>query len=382
VKGKVFILTVLIGASIFFHGCWNMMDLEKKTFIMMMGIDALPEGQQDKIKVTLTMPVPRQLAGAEGGGGPRPETPQQILQSTGNTVYGTIRQITNRLSRQLYFEHMTAIVIGEEAAKGGLDRFLDVFQRNKDFLRMAKLYICEGKAEDVLKMETEMEPLVVTYINQIVHFNSSRSLRAINYSIGKVITELHETNGNSLVMRIRPEKKEAVVAGSAVIKNWKLVGWLSDRETRGILWMLKEINRISVETSIELQTPQKGLVVLDLVNFTNKTKAKIQDGMPVFYINMRGEARIVEKEERIIKKEENLERYEKPIEQAITKEINNALQKVQDEYRVDVVNFGEHLRKYRPDYWETVKEKWDLMFPHVKVVLNVDVKIRRQGIFK
>lgn len=73
---------------------------------------------------------------------------------------------------------------------------------------------------------------------------------------------------------------------------------------------------------------------------------------------------------------------EKNLEDTLGKQIKATFNKLQKEFKVDVIGLGRHISKYEPDLWEEVKDNWDEIFPSVEFEVNVDSRLRRIGMTK
>ncbi|MBM7651321.1 hypothetical protein JOC76_000770 [Neobacillus cucumis] len=59
--------------------------------------------------------------------------------------------------------------------------------------------------------------------------------------------------------------------------------------------------------------------------------------------------------------------------------VNNAGEKMQKDYHVDVVGFGNRLRIEHPKVWEKVKKDWDQTLSEVPIEYNVKLTIMDYG---
>ena len=70
---------------------------------------------------------------------------------------------------------------------------------------------------------------------------------------------------------------------------------------------------------------------------------------------------------------------EKAYQEAIKKRINLTLQSLQHEMKADIVGFSDAFHRKYPKQWKKVENHWDEVFPKVKVKIDVEAHIRRQG---
>jgi spore germination protein KC len=67
--------------------------------------------------------------------------------------------------------------------------------------------------------------------------------------------------------------------------------------------------------------------------------------------------------------------------QVVTKRGEALMQKLQHEYKADILAVGELVRAYKPKIWRGVTD-WDEVFPKVQFQIETKVSIRRTGLGK
>ena len=83
-----------------------------------------------------------------------------MVQSTiASSITEAATNMALRLNRDIFFDHLRIVVIGEEAARQGLDQIIDPFFRQAEFNRRARIAIAEGEAKKVLEIQPWVEVL-------------------------------------------------------------------------------------------------------------------------------------------------------------------------------------------------------------------------------
>ena len=184
-----------------------------------------------KYKMTVEIPVLGELRGVEGSGGSSEGgKPAWVLASTGTSPAQITTLLDLRLWREPSFGHTKVLVIGEEAARESLKDTIDFFHRHRELSRRMKLVIAQGDAYHVIKVSPEIEELLGIYLDNLIEL-VTLSGRLQRKNLGKPPGNF--TQRATPLLRARPEETEVIVGGSAVIKNWRLVGWLGELETMG-----------------------------------------------------------------------------------------------------------------------------------------------------
>ena len=71
---------------------------------------------------------------------------------------------------------------------------------------------------------------------------------------------------------------------------------------------------------------------------------------------------------------------EKMLEEEIKSEITSCLNKVLKEYKTDAFGFGEKIHRKYPKEWKKLEDNWEDALEDLKVITEVDVKIKGTGL--
>lgn len=385
-KVAIIITAILITVSL--SGCWDKVEINERAFVTAVGIDkhtdiedvedesddAKDKDIRDRFTVTYVYPN-IEAKGKQGQGEPR-----FLVSSTGVSPYETSRELRTRLNQVLFFHHMKVLVIGEETARNSdmLKEILDGIERSNQINRKVVVLIAKGKAQDILSVESKFEADTGIYLSNISNAPEG-SARFNPLTLGEVLASLH-SNKNAMMPRVVAGKDDIKVAGSAVIKNYQLIGWLGEIENRSALFLKDEI--IS-QTLVVTYYKDEIIVPYIITNSSTKMKSSTSDGKIVidYMIQMEGDLsqfKLDTKE--TVMDAKILTQVEKSVEDEVKKQILGTLKKLQKEFKVDVIGVGEHLSKYKPEVWKMVKDDWENIFPDIEVNVSVEAKIRRVGL--
>ncbi|MCK9222129.1 MAG: Ger(x)C family spore germination protein [Limnochordia bacterium] len=365
-----------------------MRDIEKRANIIAIGIDfAEPEAMESETekllqgpaimyRMTLEIPKLRKLGKEGGGGGDDGFT--WVLSSTGTSLGQISSLLDHRIWRSPFYGHTKAVIIGEELAREGIKDVIDYLHRHRDISRRMKLLISNGKAKDVLEVKPAIEPLLGVYLDNLIEF-VTLSGRVQTKSFGEVVQELVET-GNALLPRVRPAEDEAVVGGSAVIKNWQLVGWLGEVETAATVLVQNRIKGGTVIVGNRAEAT--GEVSYFLRTAKTSIKASQGNGQAIFRLDIQVEGDIIEQiGGGSLMDQQLLSSIEKMVNERLRGLVLDVIRKLQSEFRVDVLGFGRALSKQLPEFYLQVKDQWDdVYFPEASFQVTVEAKIRRIGV--
>ncbi|MGI6036037.1 MAG: Ger(x)C family spore germination protein [Limnochordia bacterium] len=386
------LVLLVILSLVLLSGCWDLRDIERRANITAVGIDLLPkapredltgkdpleEEHQPKYRMTMEIPVLRELGGTEQSGGQSQGKPAWVLSSTGTSPGQITALLDLRLWREPYFGQARVLVIGEEAARQSLKDPLDFFHRHREVSRRMKLVIAKGDAEQVIKVSPEIENLLGIYLDNLIEL-VTLSGRIQRKNLGEAARDLF-SNGNALLPRARPEKTEVTVGGSAVIKNWQLVGWLGELETMGSLFASDRIRGgLLVVGNPEANTGEIAFIIR-----SSNTRIKVVPAGDriCFQFHIFTEGDVVEQlGGKLLGEPPLIKSIEELVQQEIVDVTLGAMGKLQREFRVDPLGLGDRVWKQQPRIWEQVKANWDeYHFPRAKVQVQSQVRIRRIGV--
>jgi spore germination protein KC len=370
------IVCIFIHIAIIMTGCWDMRDIDKRLFVGSVGIDSsdIPE----KHTITFSLPVARMIAGSqEGAGGGGGEVKPVMLESTvASSVTEGATNLALRLNRELFFEHMRIVIIGEDAAKQGLNDIIDPFFRQTEFNRRSRIAIAEGEAKKTLEINPWPERLKAEYL-ETIFLNQNLSGKFYSIDLGRFMHNIHATKGNSLVSKISPNKEEVSIGGAAVIKNLRLVGWLSEEEIQGINLFLGELKGGSIEVN---DSDGLGKVIFSISRANRKIKLVSSDPIPEFHLKVEVTGNVTETEERVKLDLKDLKVIEDLVSGEIKSNIIKGARKLQKDYKVDLLNLCDYMYKYHPKLWKSYQKRWEEIFPNVKLTVDVNTVVTDIGV--
>lgn len=385
---RILIITALLLLAIPTVGCWNSVDINEKAIVAGAGIDkALEEG---KIDVYVQLIIPGRVQNAAGSGSQATLTPDAVwvASATGNTVFNAIRDCSLKSGRKLLWSHSKVLVIGEELAREGIDKVMDLFERDHEFRRKTWVLISRGSAKDIMEASPEYERIPVFEMDSIIRGYGATSKIApqdLNKFLGKISskTTCAFTAGIEEISseRLRRENKVSSfrLSGTAVFKNYKLVYWLDAYETRGLLFVTGKVESGIVE--IKCPQEESKTIAFEIIRAGSKIKPEIRDGELVITVEIHEEGNVGEGQFAGIDLTvpENISLLEKRKADAIKKEVEGVIKKAQ-QFNTDIFGFGEAVYRKYPGEWKEMEKNWDEIFPRLEVQVKVDAKIRRTGL--
>ncbi|HEX2927476.1 MAG TPA: Ger(x)C family spore germination protein [Ruminiclostridium sp.] len=372
---KTFICVFLI---ISFSGCWNRNELDTLGIVMGIGIDKAEESGQ--VKVTSQVIKPGEIgASKKGGGAGGGSDAFWNVVNTGYTVFGALRDSTNKTSRKLYFPHNQIILVGREIAEEGVRKYLDFFFRDPEPRVNVWILVSQGTAGEILDVKSEFDKVPASNIAKLIELEAkatsqTMAVRLRNFALG-LMSKTTAPVAPFIGISDEGGKKVATISGTAVFKGDKLVGKLDKLEGRGLLWILGEVK----SGLIEVEDSTNSKVCLEIIRAKSKMSPEIKNNKIIIKVNINEDGNLGEETGlKNLSKLEEVAQLEKKKSEAIKSEVMAAVKKAQ-ELNADIFGFGEAIHQKYPKQWKELEDKWDEIFPTVQVEVKVQAKIRLMG---
>lgn len=214
----------LILSLLVLTGCWDRREVNDLAFVTMTGYDKIDENQ---FRTSVQIPLPGAMggAGSTGGGGGTKGGPYYIDSEIGRNIRESNDLLQRRMSRKTNFSHRRVIIIGEELARSGFKKTLDVLLDQPQSRITAYVLLTKGEALQILNSEPHLEKLSSEALRELSKENEGINVKNVLNDIwrpGKdpvipVVLNNETENGNS-----KDKKKEAQLEGYAILKEDKL----------------------------------------------------------------------------------------------------------------------------------------------------------------
>ncbi|MGO1369841.1 Ger(x)C family spore germination protein, partial [Senegalia sp. (in: firmicutes)] len=351
---------------------------EDRAYILSMGIDDVEDGE---IRFEITYEYPNLSAVGKNGQG----EPRFTSSKKGRTVTQINRDLATTTEKDIFFNHLKVIVIGEELAKNEtkMAQIMEFFSRTPDIGRKVIILIAQGKASDILNTELKDASTLGLYINK---FRDRESVGG-KYYINTLNDLLSNTARSdiALVGRISKDGEELKISGSSIIKNKKLITFLTEKSTNTASTLILT-NKIYNDQITIIKDDGSYLVNYIAESYDVKKKLKIKNGNINITYNVEVEGHVNEYVDKDIKTDSDLlddkkiKKAEDEINKKIKGNLNKTIDELQNEIGVDILQVEKYIREKEPRLWEKVKDDWDNEFQKIDFTVKVDSKIRRIGL--
>lgn len=339
--------------ALFITGCRGGVELEDKRFAMTVGIDSVDEN----LKVIYEFPDLWE---------------DTIFQTTVEEFYETEVNFNKNSDKILDYKHLKAIIIGNDMAKNQekLTDFLQYIEKNSLFARSTLVFIGKDMAEDVFLKSKDMEGGVGEYLSKM-YTTHENLVRGKMVTLGDFMNHYYNEDQVLIVPVLNSVgngSKESVIESYQIFKKMSHIENLDTEEMDMVL-----LGRgIGKGKSMIIKTDQKEEIILEISRLKRKCVFKEYKGVPIAYVTISGEAKIMNKEIKDPSVLENIkEVLDHETEVMLTKTV---VHKISEE-SLDLLNSYHLLGLRNRDLWLDYEDKQELFEENLQYVFTVDMNI-------
>lgn len=356
-------------------GCVETNILDRVGLVTLIGYD---KGKEERMAVTSVI---REV-------NPEFQSNVEIFTTENDTSKGNRMEANRKLSKKVVVGQMRVILFGEELAKDNIKSYIDSLLENASISNGVYLAVAEGEIGPLLEYEYQNIDDIGQHIFRLLEQNIEQE-NMISSTLHEIGHDLY-TDGEDMFMPIIKKDEELVeLSGIALFKESKMVSRLPAKDTFYVKLIGDKfksgtfeiiIPKEDIPTGLIEDTPNQLSIAFDAINSERNLKL-VNQTTPEFDLNINLKARVTEIFPDVnLGDPEVVAKLEKAINKQLSKEISRIIAYCQS-VDSDIFAFGD---KYRSSVRGSnmTKEKWHTLYENVKVNVNVDFSILRNGIFE
>lgn len=400
---KAFLIILLTVFAISVGGCWDRKELESMGLVQALGLDLEKNNQ---ITVTSMIAIPSKL-GSTAEGGSSGEGPGVLMISMkAPSIYEAFNLMNTTVNREVTLLQNQVLLIGEDMAKFGIKRWIDNLIRFREMRRTHLIFICKGKATDIMKVQPKLDPNPAEYFRDMaliskrtgmfpltnIHEFMRRYESSTQQNYAPLLTQFKQpetseatsqdkssSNGGGET-KSEPEKPTEIrFAGTAVFNSDRMVGHLDLYETQ----VLQIITNQFQEAFLTIPDPfDKEAKIAFRLTAAKPTRIKYtQKEVANFTVDIYMEANIVSIQNTIDYTTPEKENFlGQKIAATLKHRIEKVIKKTQTEFQSDIFGFGQKVRNTMLTSTEWERYRWHEKYPKAKIHVNMNIFIRRVGV--
>lgn len=369
IKLKKQIIFFIIPISMFIlSGCWNYREINDVNIINGAAVDLFEEEDEYVLSVEIVKPLAGQDFKLEA----------DLISEKGKSIFDAVRTMIVHSGKRAYWPHAKVFIISQDIAKKGVVDVIDFINRDAEVRSDIWLLISQEKtAKQILESETKLHSTMSAHLEDKLKNKDSVS-KFQSIELHQFLKDLAAEGISCTVPLVHITKEEEAVPaifGMGVFKEDKLIGYINGIETMSMMLIKDELKSgVFVVKNVDNTNTDCTLEI-----FKSKTKVKpiVKDGNIIMKIDSKldvGIGEILGKADLI--SEPGRDKLKVQAEETIKKELLKTIKRVQKDYDSDIFGFGNSIYRKMPNEWKKIKNDWDEIFAHLKVDINVEVKIK------
>ncbi len=377
----------MLSVLLLLGGCWNKRELNELAIVTAVGVDKSDE----QFEISVQIVNPSQVASNKASG---IQVPVFTHHAKGKSLFDAIRKLTALTPRKPYYAHAQIIIIGEEMAEEGMNSILDLFQRDPEGRSDFNFIVShDSTAQEILSVLTPLEDVpaskmfkslkvseaVLGTTESVILDDLIQSLGSIDHSA--VLPSIHiygDADAGDFSSNIEKIDSPAQLkyGGLAIFKNYKLIGYLTEQESRDYNFLNNNIK----STFEIIACPEEGKISTEIINSSTKMTGHFQNDVPSISIKLDIEQNVAEVSCSLdLTKSKTIDALNKETSRQIKERLERTLQTIQQTYQADLLKFSNVL--HREDYqaWNRIKKNWQTLYPNLEVQIEVDVHTKGVG---
>ncbi|SFE59579.1 spore germination protein KC [Paenibacillus catalpae] len=386
-----FIILTMALSSLTITGCWDRKELNEVGIAVAIGVDTAPK---DHLKVTAQVVIPSEVASSQSAG--KGGTSVTVYEAVAPTLLQAIQKMTEISPRRVYLGHIRMLIFGESFARKGISEIVETMVREPTTRSDFYVAVAKGKrASDILKVTTPMERIPANKMFASLDASSESWAPTTKVTIDTLMDNL--LNSGSTVMtgiqmvgdfqdgvgdnEKNIEQTQPITrlrfSGLGVFKKDRLIGWLSEEESKGYNYFKNHIR----ETAGYLNMPGGERIGLHLIRSKTVIKGLVVKGSPKIRVNVTASLRLTEVKGTTMKisSPQDLRDLEQRSSERIIELMELAVDSARRRFRIDIFGFGQLIHESDPNAWRRLEKNWDDTFMTLEIDYNVNTRIGKMG---
>jgi len=381
---RLLCLLLAIMPLLLITSCYGLRQINELAIVTAVGLDVGKEPGSVKLSVQIIRPADaRGQTGAPSGG---TGEPIYSVSAEGKSIFEAIRNLGHFTSRRVYWAHNFLIVMQESYARRGIADMIDFFTRNHELRMNTWVTVTPDSPDEVISTITGLEVVPGEAVDrlfrnvQIVGLAPASNMMNLeeaylSHSVQPVIAQVR------LISRGIPNKnpeehgsiKQVDLEGAAAFIDDKMVGWLSAKETKGLMFFLQKL-KSGIEV-IPCPNNQDKIVTMEFKDVAFKVKPSYSDKLPIFHIRLIIKADVVENNCGAPVTDIR-EETEDALEAKLSSEIQSVLTRAQQHYHSDFLKLGDVFRNKFPMEWKILGSDWGAQFSKSQITVEIKTTIK------
>ncbi|OAB40200.1 Ger(x)C family spore germination protein [Paenibacillus antarcticus] len=286
-------LLISVLALAVLSGCWDSKEIENMAYVTALGFD-YEDGKYKAYAQVLNFSNIAKNESAETG----KNVPTWIGQGEGHTISESVDSLYATAQQRVFWGHVRTIVCSENLLKQAT-KIQDVYSAVNRYREIRYNILVYGTKEPIAKLFAIKSLLNYSPIESILSTPEQvfKQFSIIKPVYGyKFIANSTEGSGSCILPSLSIDKKTWLedakkipllrMNGAYMLRNLKLLGWLSEEDLKGARWLERGINRVPTNVP-DTEDPKANVVI---IKPHNAITSKVVDGKVQYNVKVSVEA--------------------------------------------------------------------------------------------
>ena len=369
-----FILAAVAAVSvIMLTGCWDDAEINGRAFVLGFGADSA--GSEYDFTFQLAIPV----SGESDSSGSIEYTARTIREQT---PAAAVRSLEKDLGRQINFEQLSLIVIGEELSKRNFLELTDYFFRRASVRRQSCVAVCGGNAEDFFASQGTDKAISNEAASALQSYSSGGSISMDLFSLYKILINRDEFYLPKISLSENGKNKVnlTISGASAYGRDGGYRGGISGDE----LELLRLTCGSGTDGALAVYDSQGKRYCCQVRQSDCSVKCEISGGIPVFRLNL--DLVLVPLDAGGFDRWGYSDEETRHVSESAESTVKERLQALADKSRISsgssVLGFQDVIRQRKPDWYALHENEWESIYPRSIIIITVNCTAAGGGITK
>lgn len=388
---KTLTVTTLLFFLVGITGCWDLREINASVIATCVGVELAP-----KNRVVVTAQLLQAQSSSEIGS----SSNKPIAVSAADySVAGAARRLMLSLSLVPEWSHVNAFLLGEDLIRTDLGLCIDFMTRNRNARPDSDLLICRGTTPEkvlmsqlpegsnlgtgLMDMLKQNQRVLGIYVPMTLEeFTYRLTTPGIEPTVPQItLAEPGNSAGANVAKnpgKVAADNKKLtpVLNGMAVFKKNRMVGSLSEYESRGYRWM-NSTTRTGGLFTIRSPLNPKEIVGFEILGFQTRVKPQISGDNIKMIIQVKAYLGFYEQTGTgDLLRESVVPKLEAGANREIERQISACIEKSQL-LGSDINGWGRMINMYEPEIWQALYPDWPSIYPSVESDIQVKTVITR-----
>jgi len=339
-------------------GCWDSMDVNKKTLV----VTVIADKEGEDYAFYIEAPNLDLNQNQKSGGNIDNTLGFQMIYAKGATYVEARRHLNSKVNNPIYLGTVKALVITDELAKHGIEEYMLRMQSDIQYRTALNVVTSFSDPKDILTVNPSNSISIGEDIDDTI--KSLKGLDKVKVFTVSDLLEFIYTDTSYVLINMDVENGILTYNGFCVFKDNQLIGFIPIEQSKGLVWILGDnIKRIYVVPfDNEQATIEVSLIKKDI-------KPIYENGELLFTLDFKFESKIMYLSKSILLDEQMKRTIKQNLIKMILQDISDAIRQSK-ELNCDYLQLKEHFRIKYPNVLKN--NNWEDIF--INASFNITVK--------